>query len=132
MKNTTRISAMLLSLVMLLCFLPASVLAEIGDALNSEESEALSDLPVTDGDSAPYVLGEIADKRTETTKTFRMSDGSYIVADYGKRIHFEDENGNLQDYDNTLSASDVMTLDADEFVGAVNAVSDVYVKIANN
>ncbi|MBR6563138.1 MAG: DNRLRE domain-containing protein, partial [Clostridia bacterium] len=132
MKNTTRISAMLLSLVMLLCFLPASVLAEIGDALNSEESEALSDLPVTDGDSAPYVLGEIADKRTETTKTFRMSDGSYIVADYGKRIHFEDENGNLQDYDNTLSASDVMTLDADDFVGAVNADSDVYVKLANN
>ncbi|MBR6783658.1 MAG: RHS repeat protein, partial [Clostridia bacterium] len=117
---------------MLLCFLPSSVLAQIGEALNGEENEALSDLSVSGGESAPYVLGEVEDRRTENTKTFRMSDGSYIVADYGKRIHFEDENGNLQDYDNSLAVSEVMTLDADDFAGAVNAESDVYVKLANN
>jgi len=122
----------MLSLVMLLCFLPSSVLAQIGEALNSEENEALSDLSVSDGESAPYVLGEVEDRRTENTKTFRMSDGSYIVADYGKRIHFEDENGNLQDYDNSLAVSEIMTLDADDFAGADNAESDVYVKLANN
>ena len=132
MKRIKKVLSFTLCLVMLLCFLPSSVLAQIGEALNSEENEALTDLPASDGNYAPYVLGEVEDRRTETSKTFRMSDGSYIVADYGKRIHFEDENGNLQDYDNTLSVSEIMTLDADDFVGAVNAESDVFIKLANN
>ncbi len=132
MKKSTKFLALMLSFVMLLCFLPSSILAHIGEALNSEENEVLSDLPVLDGDSAPYVLGEVEDRRTKTAKTFRMSDGSYVVADYGKRIHFEDENGNLQDYDNTLAVSEIMTLDADDFAGAVNTESDIHIKLANN
>ncbi len=117
---------------MLLCFLPSSVLAQIGEALGGEENEASSDLPVSDGDSAPYVLGEVEDRRTETSKTFRMSDGSFVVAEYGKKVHFEDETGVLTDYDNTLSSSAAVTYDTEDFTGFVNAESDVRIKLANN
>ena len=61
-----------------------------------------------------------------------MSDGSYIAADYGKRIHYEDENGIWQDYDNTLAYSDVVTYDTEDFAGFINADSDISVKLANN
>ena len=134
MKNVTRMSAVLLSIVMLLCFLPSSVLAEIGELLNGETGETvgiLSAEPETE-EASPYVLGEIIGKRTETSKTFRMSDGSFVVAEYGKKVHFADENGELQDYDNTLSSADASLSDAEDFSGVANAESDVQIKLANN
>ena len=107
MKRIKTTLSFILSFVMLLCFLPHSVLAQIGEAFTSEENSALTDFPGSD--TEVYVLGEVTENRTETSKTFRMSDGSYVAADYGKPIHFEDENGIWQDYDNTLAYSDVVT-----------------------
>lgn len=123
MKTTTRLLSLLLSFVMLICFLPSSVLAQISEALSGEETEASTDVPVSYDEFAPYVLGEIEERRTETTKTFRMSDGSYIVADYGKKVHFKDENGELKDYDNTLSFDEAVSYDSEDFAGASNAES---------
>lgn len=131
MKTYLRILSSVLCVAMLLCFMPSSVLAQIGDAFDGEASEAFSDVPVSE-DVFTYVLGEVVEKRTETTKTFRMSDGSYTVAQYGKQIHYDDGNGGFKEYDNKLTFSSIVTRDPEDFAGAINAESDIAIKLANN
>ena len=136
MKNTTRVLSLLLSIIMLICIVPQSVLAQIAEVMGSSDTETMVNSSISNDlsniDTNVYVLGEVVDRRTETTKTFRMSDGSYVAADYGKSIHFEDENGIWQDYDNTLAYSDVVTYDTEDFAGYLNENSDISVKLANN
>ena len=91
MKHSLRILATFLSIALLICALPQSVLAQIGDLLNASESQLTTEEPSVTLDPSVYVLGEVIDSRTETSKTFRMSDGSFIAADYGKAIHYADE-----------------------------------------
>ncbi len=138
MKTTSRILSLLLSLVMMFVFIPQGVLAEIGEALssNAEDTQTIVDGSLLESEieaeTPIYVLGEDIDKRTATSKTFRMSDGSYIAADYGKTIHFKNENGEWTDYDNTLSSSDADSSDSEDFSGYETNSSDIKFKFANN
>lgn len=52
------------------------------------------------------ILAEFGEKRTESTKTFLMSDGTFMKAVYGEAIHYKDSTGTWQDIDNTLSVVD--------------------------
>lgn len=45
---------------------------------------------------------EIVSKRTESTKTFRNDDGSFEVAMYDDVIHYQDEEGNWKQVNNSL------------------------------
>lgn len=127
-KKTIRLTAIILFLAMLFCAIPQSVLAETSEALNNLLTNESETVPVSDGDV--YVLGEVIDSRTESSKTFRMSDGSFVAADYGKPIHYSDENGDWQDYDNTLSYSDAV--DSEDIAGYGTSESDISIKLANN
>lgn len=127
-KKTIRLAAMILFLAMIFCAIPQSVLAEASEALNNLLTNESDTVPVSDGDV--YVLGEVIDSRTESSKTFRMSDGSFVAADYGKPIHYSDENGDWQDYDNTLSYSDAV--DSEDIAGYGTSESDISIKLANN
>ncbi|MBQ9847906.1 MAG: RHS repeat protein, partial [Clostridia bacterium] len=136
MKNISKLTAFVLSFVMLVCFLPQSIMAEIGDALQNETLESalheISNENVSENNEA-YVLGEVVGKRTETSKTFRMSDGSFVAAEYGNSVHYADANGEWKEYDNTLTYSENVVLsDSEDFAGYVNAASDVSVKLAAN
>ena len=42
------------------------------------------------------------EEREENSKTFLMSDGTFMVAQYGAPVHYEDENQEWQEIDNTL------------------------------
>ena len=53
-------------------------------------------------DSAVFIVGELTSLREQTTKTFRLSDGSFTVADYGVPVHYTDEADEWSDIDNTL------------------------------
>ena len=102
MKKTTRILSALLSIAMLVCMIPQAVLAQVSEAFDEDKTESGirtdAEATVSDAvsDSAKYdissvtALGEVVERRTETTKTYRMSDGSYVAADYGKQIHYLD------------------------------------------
>lgn len=48
------------------------------------------------------VLWEETSKRTKNTKTFALADGSKQAVIFMSDVHYEDENGNLQDIDTTL------------------------------
>ncbi|MDR3344775.1 MAG: DNRLRE domain-containing protein, partial [Oscillospiraceae bacterium] len=48
------------------------------------------------------IVAEETSMRTENTKHFRMSDGTYQAAMYAEPVHYQDANGTWQDIDNTL------------------------------
>ena len=52
---------------------------------------------------AAQALGELNEYRTADTKTFSFSDGTKRVFLYPQAVHFTDENGELAEYDNTLT-----------------------------
>lgn len=110
-----RLISVVLCLAMMLVCLPQAILADIGEVLSSEP-----DTSVEDSTPFAYVLGEMFGKRTAHTKTFRMSDGSYVLAEYTDPIHFENASGEWTDYDNTLNL-----VETDTFTGYENAASDV-------
>lgn len=127
MNYFKRTLSLFLSVLMIVLVIPQSVYAAIGEALDSAytESEQLSN-----DYEVPYVIGEVEGKRTETSKTFRMSDGTYYLADYGFSVHYRDANNEWADYDNTLTFDE--TVDSDGMNGYVNNLSDVGVKFAKN
>lgn len=128
MKRIVHLLSLVLCLAMVLCAIPQSVYAEIADAFASESAEQ-EDWELTETET--YVLGEIADLRTETSKTFRMSDGSYMLTNYAQAVHYQDGEEGWLDYDNTLVSS-AATTDEDDFAGVENIGSNVRVKFANN
>ncbi len=125
-----------LCIAIAVCFLPQTVLSEVGNILTdlaARDANAIFEDSITDNnDSNVYVLGEVVEQRTETTKSFRMSDGSYFMADYGQTIHFSDENGKWQDYNNTLSFESEDNNEDDDFNGYSIGESNITVKLANN
>ena len=50
------------------------------------------------------ILFEEESLREESVKHFRLDDGSYIAVQYDTPVHYQDENGQWKDYDNTLTS----------------------------
>lgn len=65
------------------------------EAAGPKESFALS------GDD-PQILSEVEEKREESSKTFLMSDGTFMVAQYAAPVHYEDAEGEWQEIDHSL------------------------------
>ena len=106
MKNKLfKLSAFILSLSTVICSIPLT-LAAAGDAL---ESEAVDPIPAEDSaaedENDPFIIGEDNEQRTESIKHFRLSDGTYLMVDYGESVHYE-SNGDWLDIDNTLVSRD--------------------------
>ena len=89
----TRVLSLILVLAMLIQMMPIQSLAA---------STGSSAVDVETGQPVTTVLGEVEDLREEDTKHFRLSDGSFIAVSYGMPVHYEDEDGNWEDIDNTI------------------------------
>jgi len=82
--------------------------AVTGEAVATEEpvSEETEDIYEVAGDEETEadakILSEVEAEREESSKTFLMSDGTFMVAQYGIPVHYEDENEEWQEIDNTL------------------------------
>ena len=69
----------------------------------SENAENVNDVTVsseeteTEVNEEAEIVSEIEDMRTEYTKYFRMSDGSYMAAQYAQPVHYE-ENGEWKEW----------------------------------
>ena len=100
-----RLVAAILSIAIALMSLPLTVFAdELGRLFENQETEAVTEKE----------LFEVLEKRTATSKTFRLEDGSFYIAQYDSDIHYLDENGVWQEIDNTLTAhgSEISTKNA--------------------
>ena len=107
MKNLIkRLLSSALILALLLQQFPPNVLAVSDDvALPVNESGETAEI-LNDGRSDNAVItGELEDQRGEYEKHFRLSDGTFIAAEYSMPVHYN-ENGIWVDIDNTLAYSE--------------------------
>ncbi|MBO4366367.1 MAG: hypothetical protein J5843_01785, partial [Clostridia bacterium] len=121
LKTSLRLLATLLCLALMIVSLPQALLSQAGEILGGNEPEPNAP---EETENAAFVLGEMRDNRTAHTKSFRMSDGSCVLADYAEAVHFED-NGNWTDYDNTLKY-----IETESFSGYENTASDVQMRFS--
>jgi RHS repeat-associated protein len=105
MKSATRILSVFIAILMVLYIVPMSVFAEIREITTPKGSDETTSESRSETIRALTVLGEVTDKRTSTTKTFRMSDESYVAVQYGTQIHYETNEGYVE-YDNSLKYVD--------------------------
>ena len=109
MKATTkRITAKLISLVLSILILfyaiPGVVYAETIDALSGigagSEKAGNTEQPAADFKIPLYEAEEL---REENVKHFKLSDGSYVAAQYNYPVHYDDGSGKLLDINNALN-----------------------------
>ena len=98
-KISTKFLCVVLSVAMLIVSLPMYAFAV--DLTDDETESVLSE---QNTEASEQVI-ELTDKRSADTKQFKLSDGSYYIAQYTTDIHYLDESGVWQDIDNTLSVS---------------------------
>lgn len=103
-KTIQAIIAMIL--VVITVTSPISIMASPTDVTESAEiSEQEIAEEDTSSEEEAYILYEDTDMRDESTKYFRMSDGTLQAAQYSVPVHFE-QNGEWADYDNFLDEVD--------------------------
>ncbi len=122
MKRVLKFTAALLSaVIMVQSFTSVALAAEISqtqeisstsqtvsDTVNGTGEPDLSDARATQADA--QIVAEYPEMRTESTKTFLMSDGTFMKAAYNEPIHYKDNTGTWQDIDNTLSVTNTKAL----------------------
>ena len=81
------------------CFLMAYMTFSIGIGFTSAESD-VEDINSTQ-------TQEVISLRETNSKTYQLADGSYQFVGYAEFIHFEDENGQLQEINNAITDKNV-------------------------
>ena len=79
---------------------PIGALQSIAD----DSSEIIYDyIDESVNDVSSYIIGEIEDQRSEYTKTFRLENGNNLLVEYSVPIHYQNQNDNWVNYDNSLT-----------------------------
>ncbi len=99
-KLFTKMLAMFLAFILAVEVLPFSTLAE-----EISEWDFGGSGEVVEEDTAE-IQYEVEENRTEYTKHFRLTDGSYIAASYNEPVHYE-KNGKWAEIDNTLVLQEI-------------------------
>lgn len=79
------------------------------------EIEADIEMEIVDEEKEAHIISEVIDKRTENTKQFLMSDGSYVLAQYNSSVHYLTNENEWVDIDNTLYENAATTVQAEVF-----------------
>ncbi len=74
--------------------------AEVAESEEATE-ESLEEEILSEEEEAK-ILSEVEEEREEDSKTFLMDDGTFMVAQYGAPIHYEDAQGQWEEIDYTL------------------------------
>lgn len=130
-KTIQRMISIILSVIFVVQLLPMQAIAEADNKPEIEKGLATApsstaapdydaELANTGKELSP-IIGEDISKRTESTKHFRLANGSYIAATYGLPVHYE-QNGEWVEIDNTLTA----------FTGSKSEVAGYRTTNANN
>lgn len=115
-KFKTMQSVIAIILAVLTVASPVSIMASQQNIAAAAESQAQESETTEDSSTEDaHVLYEDTSMRDESTKYFRMSDGTVQAAQYLTPVHFE-QNGRWVDYDNTLSET---SADDDENAGRI-------------
>lgn len=114
MKKSQKILSIILTVLTLVsvfsCAMPvwaAEVTAyteqvENSTEITTDEANTENETVTTSDEKEAEILCEIEDLRTENTKYFRQSDGTYLAAQYATPVHYE-KDGKWEEIDNTLT-----------------------------
>ena len=98
-KAFTKTLSMFLSIILVFYVIPSTIYAEAAEFIEDITKNAEEiDLETV----AKEAVFEDKSLREESVKYFRLSDGSYVAAQYNYPVHSLDENGKWQDINNTL------------------------------
>ena len=114
----TRALSMLLAILLTFYVIPSVIFAEIADAISGMDTES-SEVGEGSPEKKESVYEDVT-RREESVKHFKLSDGTYVAAQYPHPVHVEDENGEYVDIDNTLA----------EASGGVYATPNARIKFA--
>ena len=110
MKLWSKALSMALSLVLLFLAVPtvvygeiASAVSSLGDGEESSTSDKNENGTATEISENKAIIYEEESLREESTKHFRLEDGSYLAAQYPSAVHILTEDGTWEDIDNSLS-----------------------------
>ena len=101
----TKVISFILSMLILFYAVPSVVYSETIDALSSlgGSESVTAENPSSDKADFKLPLYEVEELREESVKHFKLSDGSYVAAQYNYPVHYDDGSGKLLDIDNALS-----------------------------
>ena len=110
-KKYSKVTAIILSLLIFAYCIPFSVFAVGTDSVSTSETES-ADSMVEDSlefveDEVIGEVAEIIEMRQENVKHFRLANGTYEAVIYPQAVHRKDENGLWQDIDNDLELKNV-------------------------
>ena len=118
--------AFVLSLALVVTHIPMMSAEEIFGTTDKNDIKQENIIQPTNEKSEAHIIGEVIEKREANTKVFRLSDGTYMYAEYPQQIHFK-ENNKWIDYDNTLIEEKSEETSNTELV---NCKSDIIVKFS--
>ena len=110
-----KLLCMLLVCIFVLQLVPANVLAEAVDDV-CELRNTAETVIATEPEKTATIVGEIESERDESTKRYRLSDGSFAAMQYAEPVHYKSDDGQWIDIDNTLA------LDGDMYTAQAGTV----------
>lgn len=123
----------LLALLFTLQIVPMTAYADGNMAQSVPDAEEviaqMADEASDDAEIAAIVCEDVS-ARTANEKQYLLEDGSYLLTQYDVPVHYENENGELVDIDNTLTYN--AAENAEDFDGYVNGANTFSVKFADN
>lgn len=141
MKMHSRITAAILSLIMIISALPLAVFANSLEYSDSTQEYSNADGVKSNDISDVSIISEVVSKRTEREKHFKLSNGTYLAVLYNQPVH-KQSNGcwiEVEDkfeYENEFDASDGLAGyigDSGTLISKISSVSDgALVKLTDN
>ena len=101
MKKVIKILSVFLAMLMFFTTVEC-VTPVFAEELQTSENVTYQDVQ---NEETTHILSEIKEKREENVKHFLMSDGTFLAAEYSSPVHYQNEDGEWIDYDNSLSKS---------------------------
>ena len=103
LRMCKRLIAVFVSIAMLFTSISLESVAKTIPLQSSVSSDEMVIPSTTESeDSDVVIMGELVEKRESNIKHYRMSDGSITAAVYPQEVHYQDENGQFVDINNSL------------------------------
>lgn len=97
----------------------------------SETQYSSFDNVVGENPEESKIVKELTDERTENSKEFLLEDGTKMIAQYNKPVHYKDSKGKWVEYNNTLSEDKTSSPDEAGDSSYTNKSIDISVNLSN-
>ncbi len=105
MSKLLAVISMLLA-ILLLIEVPIGAVAPVLGSESLSTEPILEEIDVTQSQMENRIITELEEERTEYSKTFKLNDGTFMVAQYNMPVHYKDNKDKWTDYDNSLSVTE--------------------------